>query len=75
MSEETFKELENYILEKHRIAQLSEKIRSQISIFVTLKKISYKDMLSLAEGLRKTGKPVAVCLLGREGVEWNFLFS
>lgn len=45
MSEKTFKELENYILEKHRIAQLSEKIRSQISIFVTLKKISYKDML------------------------------
>lgn len=45
MNEETLKELENYILEKHRIAQLSEKIRSQISIFVTLKKISYKDML------------------------------
>lgn len=45
MSEESFKELENYILEKQGVTQLSEKVRSQISIFVTLKKISYKDML------------------------------
>lgn len=45
MNEEGFKELEKYILKTYGIDSLSEKIKSQITNFITLKRISYRDML------------------------------